>query len=122
VRHRAADVEHHVAVEVRLLLELLDVVTIASRVDLPVDRRQIVAGNVLPVFSELDAESLERAAMKAGEKSFDDSAGLQLQVAEARNDRRIQKLAFARAGGHGYIPLLGSGTVSSKRSTIVSEL
>jgi hypothetical protein len=31
-------------------------------------------------------------------------------------------LAFARAGGHGYIPLFGSGTVSSSRSTMVSEL
>ena len=120
--HRAADVEHHMAVEVRFLLELLDVMAIASGVDLPVDRRQIVAGNVLAVFSELDTESFERAAMKAREEPFDDRTGLQFQVAEARNDRRIEKLAFARAGGHGYIPLFGSGTVSSSRSTMVSEL
>ena len=43
------------AVEVGLLLELLDVIPIGSRVDFPVDCREIVAGNVLAVLGELDA-------------------------------------------------------------------
>ena len=58
IRHRGADVEQQVALEVGLLLELLDVVPIGARVDLPVERRQIVAGQVLPVLGELDAEAL----------------------------------------------------------------
>ena len=58
VAHRAASVDEQVAIEVRLLLELLDVVPIGPCVDLPIDRREIVAGNVLPVFGELDAEAL----------------------------------------------------------------
>src|SRR5262249_10879372 len=122
VRHRAADVEHHVAVEVRLLLKLFDVVASASSVDLPVNRREIIAGNVLTVFRELDAESFERTAVQAREESFDDRTSLELQIAQARNDRRVEKLAFARSWGHGYIPLFGSGTVSRRRATMVSEL
>ena len=63
VRHRSADVEHEMAIEIGLLLELLDVVPIAACVHLPVDRRQIVARHVLPVLRELDAEAFEGAAM-----------------------------------------------------------
>ena len=65
VAHRRADVEQEVAPEVGLFLELLDVVAIGARVDLPVDRRQVVARDVLPVLGELDAEALERAAVQA---------------------------------------------------------
>jgi hypothetical protein len=38
VRHRTADVNHQLAVEVGFLLEFLDVVAIAAREHLPVDR------------------------------------------------------------------------------------
>ena len=65
VGHRAADVEQQMAVEVRFLFELLDVVTVAARVHLPVDGGERVAGNVLAVLGELDAEAFERAAMQA---------------------------------------------------------
>src|SRR5262249_54474941 len=120
--HRTADVEHHVTIEIGFLFELLDVMAIASSVDLPVDRGEIIAGDVLTVLREFDAEPFEWTAMKARQESFDDGARFQLQVAEARDDRRIEKLAFAHARRHGYIPLFGSGTDSSRRSTIASEL
>ena len=124
VAHRAADVEQEVAIEVRLLLELLDVVAIAARVDLPVDRRRSSPGMVLPVLGELDAEALERAAVQARQEPFDDRPRLQLERAEARDDRRIEKLGVrARVElAIAYIPLFGTGTVSSSRSTIASEL
>jgi hypothetical protein len=51
-------------VEIGFFLELLDVVAVAPRVDLPVDRVQIVAGDVLAVLGELDAEPLEGAAVE----------------------------------------------------------
>ena len=110
------------AVEVRLLLELLDVVAIAAREHFPVDRGEIVAGNVLPVFRELDAEALERAAVQARQKSFDDGAGFQLERAEARDDGRVEKSTVVRGPGHRYIPLFGGGTASRSRSMIASEL
>ena len=43
VRHRGALIEQQVAFEVRLFLELLDVVPVRARVDLPVERGQVVA-------------------------------------------------------------------------------
>jgi hypothetical protein len=52
------------AVEVGFLLELLDVVPVAAREDLPVDRREVVAADVLPVLGEFHAEALVRAAME----------------------------------------------------------
>ena len=97
--------------EVGLFLVLLDVVPVAARVDLPVERRQIVAGQVLPVLGELDAEALVGAAMQPGQESFDHRPRLQLHGAQPRDDGRIQEPQLARGGGHGhgYIPLCGSG-------------
>src|SRR5260370_38698752 len=68
VPHRSADVEQQMAVEVRLLLELLDVVAVSARVDLPVDRGQIVARNVLAVLRGPHPGSPARAAGGAGPK------------------------------------------------------
>src|SRR5262245_35686242 len=110
------------AIEVGLLLELLDVVAIGARVHLPVDGRDVVAGHVLAVLGELDAKALEGTAMQAGEKALDDRPGPELQRPEARHDRRIQELAFARTDVHGYIPLAGTGTVWRRRSMMASEL
>ena len=109
-------------IEVGLLLELLHVVPIAARVDLPVDGREVVAGDVLPVFGELDAEALERAAMQAREEAFDDRPRLELERTEPRHDRGVEELTLADACGHRYIPLFGRGTDSSSRSTMASEL
>ena len=53
------------AIDVGFFLELLDVVAVGPGVDLPVDGGEIVAGQVLAVFGELDAEALERAAVQA---------------------------------------------------------
>src|SRR5438105_4048132 len=96
--------------------------TVAARVDLPINRRQIVTRDVLAVLGELDAESFERAAVQPRQDPFDDGASFEFERAEARDNRRIQKMAFARGSGHRYIPLLGTATVSSSRSTIASEL
>ena len=56
--------------------------------------------------------------MEAREKSLDDRLGLQLERAEARDDGGIEKRALARL--HPYIPLFGTGTASSSRSTMAS--
>src|SRR5262245_60506432 len=88
------------AVEIRFLLEFLDVVAVAARVDLPVDRRQIIAGDVLTVLGELDAEALERAAVKAGEEPLDDRPRFQFERAEPGDDRGIEKRTLARCPRH----------------------
>ena len=65
VTHRAREIHHEVAGEVRLGLELLDVESVGLGEDRPVDVRDIVARRVLTMLGELDRESLERAGMKA---------------------------------------------------------
>ncbi len=100
------------ALEVGLFLELLDVVAIAARVDLPVERGQIVARQVLAVLGELDAEALERAAMQPGQKPFDHRPRLQLHRPEPRDDGGVEKpagRATSEVEAIGYIPLRGSG-------------
>ena len=92
------------AVEVGLLLEFLDVVAVAARVHLPVDRGEVVARHVLAVLRELDAEALEGAAVKPGQEAFDDRARFQLECAQARDHGRIEELACARELGHRLHP------------------
>src|SRR5688572_6168055 len=110
--------------EVGLLLELLDVVTVGAGVDLPVERGQIVAGEVLPVFGELDGKPLVRAAMQAGEEPFDHRPCLQLHRPQPRDDGGIEKAQVAGGGRwrHGYIPLRGAGTAARSRSTRLSAV
>ena len=86
-------------------------------------RGEIVAGQVLAVFGEFDAEALERAAVQARQQPFDDGARLQLERAQAREDRGIEEPKFARPRsrrlrGHTANPLFGTGTASSSRATM----
>jgi hypothetical protein len=60
--------------------------------------------------------------METRDETFHHRARFQLERAKARHDGRIEELAIARRRGHGYIPLFGTGTVSSRRSTTVSAL
>src|SRR5690606_33795363 len=103
-------------------LELLDVVPVRSCVDLPVERGEIVARQVLAIFGELDAEPLVRRAVQAGQEPLDHRPRLQFHRAEARDDTRVEETQVAGRGRHGYIPLRGAGTASSSRSTRVSEV
>jgi hypothetical protein len=66
-------------------------VLVGSREHLPVERRQIVAREVLTILRELDAESFVGTAVEAGQKTFDDRARLEIDRAEPRDDRRIEK-------------------------------
>src|SRR5919108_2202168 len=82
IGHRRADVQYQVAFEIGFFLEFLDVMPIASRVDLPVECREIVAREVLPVLSELNAEALVGTAMQARKESFHHRPRLQLNHPE----------------------------------------
>ncbi len=132
VAHRRADVDQQVTREVGFFLVLLDEVAIRSRVDLPVQRGQVVAGQVLPVFGELDAEPLERTAMQAGQEPFDDRPRLEVDGTEPGDDRRIEIPCFTShvpsnpcpigVYSVAYRPLAGNGTASSSWSTMRSAV
>ena len=124
IRHRGAHVEQQVAFEVGFLLELLDVVAIGARVDFPVERGQVVARQVLPVFRELDAEPFVGTAVQPREEPFHHRTRLQLHRPEPPDDGGVEKadIAAGRGGRHGYIPLRGAGTASISLSTRMSDV
>ena len=97
IRHRGAHVEQQVALEVGFFLELLDVVAVGARVDLPVERGQVVAGQVLPVLGELDAEAFVGTAVQAREEPFHHRTRLQLHRPEPRDDGGVEKANVASA-------------------------
>ena len=75
----ARQVHDQVAGDVRLGLELLDVVLVGLGVDVPVEVLEVVAGDVLAVLGELDREALERAGVQAGQEALDDELGPQVE-------------------------------------------
>ena len=52
--HALTDIEHKMADQVGLILELLQVELVRATVDFPVDIAQIVPGRVFTMFRELD--------------------------------------------------------------------
>ena len=97
--------------DVRVLFEPLDVMTVGARVYLPVDGGQVVAGQVLAVLGELDAEPLVRAAVQPGQESLDHRPRLQLHRPQPREDRGVEKpgdRAVWQAHAMTYIPLRGA--------------
>ncbi len=60
--------------------------------------------------------------MQTGEKAFDNRARFELERAEARDDRGVEKRAIVGGPGHRYIPLFGTGTTAISLSMIASEL
>ena len=82
VIHRAAHVEQQRGAEVRFLLVFSNVKAVRTAENAPVDVPDFVAGNVLAVLLELDAEALVGRAVHAGAEAFDDLPGDNLEVAD----------------------------------------
>ena len=61
--HRRAGVEHEVAAEVRVGLELLHVKAIRAREHAPVEKLEIIARRVCPILRKLDRRPARGAAM-----------------------------------------------------------
>ena len=108
VGHRGAEVHRQVAGDVGLGLELFEVVFVGLGVDVPVEVLEVVAGDVLAVFGELDAEALERAGVQAGQKALDDEAG------PRRSSRATWRITSGRRyfSGVAMRSIIGPGTTS----------
>ena len=77
--------------QVRVFLELLDVVAVLLGPDFPVDVPQVVAGGVFAVLQELDRLAEVGAAMHARQKAFDDVPGPHVEPRDPRDRFRMQK-------------------------------
>ena len=51
---------------------------------------QIIAGLIIAIIAELDAESMKRAVVQAAEESFHDIARLEIKSFERRQHLRIE--------------------------------
>jgi hypothetical protein len=89
--HRSRDVEQHRQVGVGVGLVLLHVVAIGAREQPPVDPADVVAGDVAAVLGEVDRGAEERRPVVAVDEPFDDVARQQLEVADARQDLRVDE-------------------------------
>ena len=88
--HGLAAVEDEVRLQVRLFLELLDIVPVGLSVCLPVDMLDFVPRHVLAMFRELDAKAVVRTLMQTGDKAFNDKAGTEFHVGELCNNAGLK--------------------------------
>jgi hypothetical protein len=116
VAHRPARVEKDVRAEVRLLLVLLHVELVRLGVDFPVDVAQGIAGHVLAVLGELDAEAAVRALVEPRHEALDDEPRLDVHPGEAGHDLRVEESARLVGSDHRS----SRGTVSRRRFTMAS--
>ena len=72
VRHRLAEIHREVAGDVRLRLELLDVILVGLGIHEPIDIVRIIARRVLAMLAELDRETVKRAGMQPVQKPLHD--------------------------------------------------
>ena len=70
---------------------LLDVVAVGPREQPPVDAADVVAGHVAAVLGEVDRRAEVRRAMQAVDEAVDDRAREQFEVADPRENLRIDE-------------------------------
>jgi hypothetical protein len=89
--HRPRDVEQHRQVGVGVGFVLLHVVAIGPGEQPPVDAADVVAGDVAAVLGEVDRRAEVRRPVQAVDEAFDDVARQQLEVADPREDLRVDE-------------------------------
>src|SRR5208337_4822110 len=83
--------------EVGFFFILLDVEPVGPPKHAPVEVPRIVAGGVLAMLGELDAEPLVGAGVQPRDEPLDDAAGHQRKVLHARQRRGVQVLVSSIA-------------------------
>ncbi len=70
--HRRAGIDDERDAHVAFFFILLDVMTIRARIDPPVEPPQVVARIVIAILGELDVEPVERTAVLAADRPFNE--------------------------------------------------
>ena len=76
--------------EIRLLLVLLQVLSLRLGEHLPVEVPERIPRHVLPVLRELHAETVIGTAVETGDEAFDDKSGAQLHVRKLSYNARLK--------------------------------
>jgi hypothetical protein len=90
ISHAAAGIHQQIRLEVCLFLVFLDVIAVSLAQHAPIDVADFIAGIILPMLGELDAEALIWALVHAGEKALHDRARHHRQPAVFGQRRRIK--------------------------------
>ncbi len=98
VGHRLAQIHRQIAGDVRLGLELLDVVLVGLGIHEPIDIVRIVAGRVLAMLAELNRKAMKRAGVQPVQKPLHDELSAQIKPRNLPDDFRLQVFFD---GGHG---------------------
>ena len=75
VPHTFREVHQQIALNIRLGLILLDVITVGLGIHEPVDVFRVVSLCITAVFTEFDREAVKGRGMQTLQKSFDDKLG-----------------------------------------------
>ena len=78
-------------VRVRVGFVFLQVVAIGARVQLPVDAADVVAGHVAAMLGEIHRRAEVRRPVQPVDEPVDDRLREQLEVADAREDLRVDE-------------------------------
>src|SRR5437763_1742598 len=84
LKTRPAFIEKNIAANVRIILELLDVIFFGAPPNFPIYITQIVAGDVRPICREFRAVPEKRAAMQPIKKTFDDHFREERKIIDCR--------------------------------------
>ena len=90
--HRSAGVAHDVEAYVRLQHVALDAEPIATSVEPPIEVAEVVAGLIIAIVAEFDAETMKRTVVEAAEETFHDVAGFEVEAFECREEFRVETL------------------------------
>jgi len=88
--HRSAGVTDNIEPDVRLEHVTFDAETVVAGVEAPIEMAQIIAGLIVAIIAELDAEPVKRAVVQAAEKSLHDVARLEIESFERGQQLRIE--------------------------------
>ena len=98
--HGARDIDGDDEVGVCIGLELLDVKTVGTGEESPIEPPDVVSGHVGPVFGEVDGTAQERGTMETADESLDHHLRNERQVLDPGEGHGINE---PRAGGrHGW--------------------
>src|SRR2546427_3006853 len=99
--HGSADIEQNQYARVRLALEKLDVELVASRKDVPVDAPDLIAGHVLAIGREIDAETQIWRPVESLDKPFHDCPRDQLEILNLYQNLGIDETVYGLLLGNG---------------------
>ena len=101
ILHRDAGVADDVEADIGFLHVTFDAEPIAASVEAPIEMAEVVAGLIITIVGEFDAEPMERTVMQAAEKTLHHVAGLEIQAFQSCEQFGIESLG-ERLGGGGH--------------------